>query len=89
MVAYERDNAAICEELGCDRIVFQTLDALTNACAEAVRSEGLSEPQSFEVGVFCGQYATQVPSDYFSHLEELRGNRQPLKVSEAMPQVPR
>jgi amidophosphoribosyltransferase len=87
MVAYERDDAAICEELGCERIVFQTLDVITNTCSEVLRSEGLSEPQPFEVGVFCGQYATQVPPDYVNHLEELRGNRQPLEVSEAMPQV--
>jgi len=87
MVAYERDNAAICEELGCDRIIFQTLDNLTDTCAEVVRSQDLSEPQSFEVGVFCGQYVTPVPQDYFDHLEEIRGNRKPLKVSEATPRM--
>jgi amidophosphoribosyltransferase len=87
MVAYERDNAAICEELGCDRIIFQTLDDLTDACAELVRSQDLSEPQSFEVGVFCGQYATPVPPNYFDHLEEIRGNRRSFKVSEATPQI--
>lgn len=87
MVAYERDNAAICEELGCDRIIFQTLDDLTDTCAEVIRSQDLSEPQSFEVGVFCGEYATSVSPDYFDHLEEIRGNRQPLKVSDATSQL--
>jgi amidophosphoribosyltransferase len=87
MVAFERDNAAICEKLGCDGIVFQTLDALTDTCAEVIRSQNLSEPQSFGVGVFCGQYATPVPPDYFDHLEELRGNRQSPKVSDATPQI--
>lgn len=86
MVAYGRDNAAICKELGCDRIIFQTLDDLTNTCAEAVRSQDLDEPQSFEVGVFCGKYATPVPLDYFDHIEEIRGNRQPSKGSEATAQ---
>ncbi|WEW55928.1 amidophosphoribosyltransferase [Emydomyces testavorans] len=87
MVAYGRDNAAICKALGCDRIVFQTLDGLTDACAEVIRSQNLSEPQSFEAGVFCGQYVTPVPSDYFDHLEERRGNRQPLKITEDTPQL--
>ena len=87
MVACGRDNTAICEELGCERIIFQTLDGLTNTCAEAVRSQGLDEPQSFEVGVFCGQYATPVPPDYFDHLEKTRGNLQPLNDLDATPQL--
>ena len=73
MVAYERDNAAMCEELGYDRIIFLTLDALTNAYTEVIRSQNLSEPQSFKVRVFCGQYATPVSPDYFDHLEQIRG----------------
>jgi amidophosphoribosyltransferase len=28
---------------------------------------------SFEVGVFCGRYQTEVPDGYFDHLNELRG----------------
>jgi len=87
MVAYKRDNAAMCEELGCDRIIFPTLDGLTDTCAEVVRSQNLTEPQTFEVGVFCGQYATPVPSNYFDHVEEIRGNSNPTKASEAAPQI--
>lgn len=87
MVAYERNNAAICENLGCDGIIFQDLDDLTDTCAEAVRSQNLEEPQAFECGVFCGQYATPVPQNYFDHLEEIRGNRQPAKVSDVMLQL--
>ncbi|MCJ1333281.1 amidophosphoribosyltransferase [Thelotrema lepadinum] len=87
MVAYDGDNAAICEVLGCDRINFQTLDDLTHACTELLKSQSVSEPQSFEAGVFCGEYATPVPPDYFDHIEEIRGNQQPLKVSEATPQL--
>jgi amidophosphoribosyltransferase len=87
MVAYGRDNTAICEELGCDHIIFQTLDGLINTCAEAARSQDLDEPQSFEVGFFCGQYASPVPPDSLDHLEKTRGNLQPLKDSDAAPQL--
>jgi len=87
MVAYERDNAAICEDLGCDRIIFQTLDGLTDACTEVLREQNHNEPQSFEVGVFCGQYATPVAPDYFDHLNEIRGSRNPIKISEVAPQI--
>jgi amidophosphoribosyltransferase len=73
MVAYGKDNASICEDLGADRIVFQALVDLTEACAEVAKSEGLSDPQTFEVGVFCGRYVTPVPAGYFDHLEEVRG----------------
>lgn len=86
MVAYQRDNTAICKALGCDRVIFQTLDDLTDACME-VKSEDVSEPQSFECGVFCGQYATPIPPEYFQHLEELRSKSQPVKISQATPQL--
>jgi amidophosphoribosyltransferase len=87
MVAYQRDNAAICKALGCDRIIFQTLNDLTDACVEVVKSQDMSDPQSFECGVFCGQYATPIPPEYFQHLEELRSKIQPVKISQAAPQL--
>ncbi len=31
--------------------------------------------KDFEVGVFCGKYQTEVPQDYFEHLDLLRGER--------------
>jgi amidophosphoribosyltransferase len=83
MVAYSRDNASICQDLGADRVIFQTLDDLTEACADIVKAKGLSEPQAFEVGVFCGQYVTPIPGGYLHRLEEIRGKSRPLKAVKA------
>jgi amidophosphoribosyltransferase len=72
MVAHGRDNASICKVLGAEHIAFQTMDDLTKAVREVGESEGLKEPQKFEVGVFNGDYATSVPEGYLSHLEDIR-----------------
>jgi amidophosphoribosyltransferase len=45
---------------------------LKQACAEAAPEGGVKE---FEVGVFCGDYQTEVPEGYFDHLDELRGQK--------------
>ena len=48
--------------IGCDVLVFQTLEDLKAACIEA--ADGKSQVADFEVGVFCGRYKSLVPADY-------------------------
>ena len=86
MVAYQRDNESISQNLDCDRIIFQTLDDLHAACTEPLRLQNLDEPKVFEAGVFSGKYATPVSPGYFDHLQEVRGNRQLLKDFDIPPQ---
>ncbi len=80
LVAHQRDRKAIAKHIGADDVIFQTLDDLKKSCAE-VAPEG--PVQDFEVGVFCGKYATPVTDGYFEHLEKLRGESRKVKVIEA------
>ncbi|KAJ5887694.1 Amidophosphoribosyltransferase [Penicillium taxi] len=80
LVAHNRNAAAIASHIGADNVVFQTLDDLKGACAEIAHENGQDEPQNFEVGVFCGNYVTPVPQNYFDHLEQLRGEGRKIKA---------
>lgn len=67
--------------LQCDALVFQTLEDLKAACLEAADEK--SEVEDFEVGVFCGQYKTPVPADYFERWSLLYGNKPEISTAVA------
>jgi amidophosphoribosyltransferase len=65
------------QQLQCDTLIFQTLEDLKAACVEA--ADGKSQVRDFEVGVFCGQYKSQVPEDYFERSRQLHCNNKKRK----------
>ncbi|KAL9126179.1 MAG: hypothetical protein Q9175_007957, partial [Cornicularia normoerica] len=84
LVAHHRSADAIAEHIGADKVIYQNLDDLKAACAEAVVED--ARPRNFldfEVGVFCGKYVTPVDDAYFGHLEQVRGESRKFKVMES------
>lgn len=73
LLAHGRTLQEMTDLIQCDTLVFQTLDDLKDACLEA--KDDKSEVHDFEVGVFCGQYKTPVPDDYFPHANGVDGNK--------------
>ncbi|KAI0418312.1 putative amidophosphoribosyltransferase [Xylaria grammica] len=74
MIAHEKSREDIAQLIGADDLIYQDLDDLKQACAEASPNGGVKE---FEVGVFCGKYQTAVPAGYFDHLDEIRHKSRP------------
>ena len=84
LVAQYGSVDAIATHIGADKIIYQNLDDLKAACAEAVVPGARPRAnQEFEVGVFCGKYVTPVDDAYFVHLEQVRGETRKLKVMES------
>ncbi|KAI8623919.1 amidophosphoribosyltransferase-like protein [Xylariaceae sp. FL1651] len=82
MIAHEKTREDIAQLIGADDLIYQDLDDLKQACAEASPNGGIKE---FEVGVFCGDYQTEVPDGYFDHLNEIRGKKRKLNAAEETP----
>lgn len=72
LIAHEKTRQDIANHINADDVIYQDLDALKAACAEASPNP---EIKDFEVGVFCGSYKTEVPEGYFEHLNESRGKK--------------
>ncbi|KAI1819653.1 amidophosphoribosyltransferase-like protein [Xylaria intraflava] len=72
MIAHEKTRKEISHLIGADDLIYQDLDDLKQACAEAAPKGGVNE---FEVGVFCGKYQTEVPEGYLNQLNEVRGTK--------------
>ncbi|ERS99922.1 amidophosphoribosyltransferase [Sporothrix schenckii 1099-18] len=66
LLAHGRSLQDMTDLIKCDALVFQTLDDLKAACMDAI--DGSSQVTDFEVGVFCGNYKTPVPDNYFERL---------------------
>ena len=84
LIAHKRSDDAIATHIGAEKVIFQELEDLKEACVQAVISGSVPRKnQEFEVGVFNGEYVTPVPHGYFEHLERIRGEAKKMKVIES------
>jgi amidophosphoribosyltransferase len=68
LVAYGKTDEEVAMHIGCDKLIYQTLDNLKAAILHAA-----SEPLSLETSVFSGNYVTgDVTSEYIDKLESAR-----------------
>mmetsp|Transcript_7647 Transcript_7647/g.11971 ORF Transcript_7647/g.11971 Transcript_7647/m.11971 type:complete len:546 (-) Transcript_7647:1957-3594(-) len=75
LIAFERDEEAVAEKLGCDWVVYQELSDLEDAVREC-STRGGAHVTSFDTSCFSGIYATgeTIDDEYFSHLHTLRND---------------
>ena len=72
LIATERDTGEICHEIGADYLIFQELDALTQAVSKVK-----PELSHFETSCFNGDYiAGNVTPEYLETLEAKRSSEQ-------------
>jgi amidophosphoribosyltransferase len=68
LIATGRTNAEIAEQIGCDKMFYQTIEDLVEAC-----SIGENPPSRFDSSCFDGNYVTgDVTADYLAELELAR-----------------
>ena len=72
LIAHEKTRTDIAKHIKADDVIYQDLADLKAACTEASPEGKITD---FEVGVFCGNYQTDVPEGYFDHLNDLRGTK--------------
>lgn len=79
LVAYDRTHEQICDYIGADLVIFQTLDDLVASCNQF--NPAITE---FDCSVFTGKYITgDVDAAYLSALEDLRRDEDSKKGGDA------
>lgn len=77
LVAYNRTTDEVAQELGCEKVIYQSLEDLVDCCKT-------DKIDKFEVGVFTGNYVTGVEDGYLQELERVRAlNKAKLTTAKA------
>ena len=77
LIASGRNEKQIQEELGADRLIYQGLDDLIEACQEG--NEGITR---FDTSCFSGEYVTGVEDGYLDELQSRRSDQAKLENSQ-------
>ncbi|MCZ2720365.1 amidophosphoribosyltransferase [Marinomonas sp. 15G1-11] len=73
LIAHGRTAEEICRLIGADKLIFQNLDDLINACID----EKHSNVREFDTSVFDGKYITgNIDAEYLENLEKARNDVQ-------------
>ncbi|KAG0669545.1 amidophosphoribosyltransferase [Maudiozyma exigua] len=75
LIAYNKSEDEVAKALGCEKVIFQTLDDLIDCCKN-------KEIDKFEVGVFTGNYVTGVEDGYLQELERVRALNKAQQVNQ-------
>ena len=72
LVAYDRTNEEVCEEIGADWLIYQDLEDLIKS---ATPSDEPGSSRQFDCSVFDGKYVTgDIDDEYFKRLEKQRSD---------------
>lgn len=83
LIATDRTSEQICEEIGADYLIFQDLEALTEAVSKVSPAV-----KDFETSCFNGVYITgDVTHEYLNTLELQRNSSQPLLLAQSNTQL--
>ncbi len=82
LIASGRDEKQIEQELGADRLIYQGLDDLIEACQEG--NAGITR---FDTSCFSGEYVTGVEDGYLDDLQNRRSDQAKLENSRTAPAI--
>lgn len=71
LIAHDRTEQEVANELGVDRLFYLELDDLLSAVRQ-----GNPRLENFDCSVFTGEYTTGEDNNYFKELEALRNDKQ-------------